>query len=163
MIYSEVVLAADEYRRRLEDREYRVAHHQKLHIRLGNIHPVLALVTAGMAWESIWRHAFSSLWLAIAEARKPSRMIRGETHASPAIGTSESPGNTDDKLFTRSFRQNDKAVPRSRWRRSAVTELCGNRFPLLTVIRRRTSHKLLKSKLKRCSYTTEAGALTRMS
>jgi hypothetical protein len=65
MIYSEVVLAADEYRRRLEDREYRVAHHQKLHIRLGNIRLVLALVAAGMAWESIWRHAFSPLWLAI--------------------------------------------------------------------------------------------------
>jgi hypothetical protein len=65
VIYSEVVLPADEYRRRLEDREYRVAHHQKLHIRLGNIRLGLALATAGMAWESIWRHAFSALWLVI--------------------------------------------------------------------------------------------------
>jgi hypothetical protein len=36
-------------------------------------------------------------------------VIRGEVHASPTIGTPESPGTTDDKLFTRRFRQNDKA------------------------------------------------------
>jgi hypothetical protein len=64
MIYSEVVLAADEYRRHLEDRESRVAHHEKIHIRLGNIRLVLALAAAGMARESIWQHALSPWWLA---------------------------------------------------------------------------------------------------
>jgi hypothetical protein len=65
LMYSQTVLAAEEYRQRLEDRESRVAHHEKLHIRLGNIRLALALVAAGMAWESIWRHAFSYWWLAV--------------------------------------------------------------------------------------------------
>ncbi len=64
LMYSQTVLAAEEYRQRLEDRESRVAHQEKLHIRLGNIRLALALVAAGMAWESIWRRAFSYWWLA---------------------------------------------------------------------------------------------------
>jgi hypothetical protein len=65
-MYSQAVLAVEEYRRRLKDRESRVAHHEKIHIRLGNIRLVLALAAAGMARESIWQHAFSSWWLALA-------------------------------------------------------------------------------------------------
>jgi MutS domain V len=64
-MYSQTVLAVDEYRQRLKDRESRVAHYDKLHYRLGNTRLALALVTAGMAWESIWRHAFSYWWLAV--------------------------------------------------------------------------------------------------
>ena len=64
-MYSQSVLAVDEYRQRLKDRESRVAHYDKLHFRLGNTRLALALATAGMAWESIWRHAFSYWWLAV--------------------------------------------------------------------------------------------------
>src|ERR1700683_152824 len=65
LMYSQTVLAVEEYRQRLKDRESRVAHYEKLHIRLGNIRLALALATAGMAWESIWRHAFPYWWLAV--------------------------------------------------------------------------------------------------
>jgi len=64
-MYSQSVLAVDEYRQRLKDRESRVAHYDKLHFRLGNTRLALALATAGMAWGSIWRHAFSYWWLAV--------------------------------------------------------------------------------------------------
>jgi hypothetical protein len=63
-MYAQVVLAVEEYRQRLKDRESRFAHHEKTHIRLGNIRLVLVLAAAGIAWESIWRHAFSYWWLA---------------------------------------------------------------------------------------------------
>jgi hypothetical protein len=64
-MYSQAVPAVEEYRKRLKDRESRVAHHETIHIRLGNIRLVLALAAAGMAWQSIWRHGFSSWWLAV--------------------------------------------------------------------------------------------------
>src|SRR5580692_219363 len=64
-MYSQAVLAVEEYRQRLKDRESLVAHHEKLHIRLGNIRLALALAAAGMAWESIGRHAFPYWWLAV--------------------------------------------------------------------------------------------------
>jgi hypothetical protein len=64
-MYSHTVLAFDEYRQRLQDRESRVAHYEKLHGRLGNIRLALALAAAGMAWESIGRHVFPYWWLAV--------------------------------------------------------------------------------------------------
>src|SRR3984957_2884516 len=64
-MYSQAVLAVEEYRQRLKDRESLVAHHEKLHIRIGNIRLALALAAVGMAWESIGRHAFSCWWLAV--------------------------------------------------------------------------------------------------
>jgi hypothetical protein len=63
-MYAQAVLAVEEYRQRLKDRESRFAHHEKTHIRLGNIRLVLVLAAAGIAWESIWLHAFSYWWLA---------------------------------------------------------------------------------------------------
>lgn len=65
MMYSQAVLAVEEYTQRLKDRESRVAHHEKIHVRLGNIRLVLFLAAAGMTWQSIWRHAFSPWWLAV--------------------------------------------------------------------------------------------------
>jgi len=63
-MYAQAVQAVEEYRQRLKDRESRFAHHEKTHIRLGNIRLVLVLAAAGIAWESIWLHAFSYWWLA---------------------------------------------------------------------------------------------------
>ena len=62
-MYSQSVLAIEEYRQRLKDRESRVAHREHMHIRLGNLRLVLAVVAVGMAWESLRRHAFSPWWL----------------------------------------------------------------------------------------------------
>jgi len=84
-MYSPTVLAIEEYRKRLQERESRVAHYEKLHIRLGNIRLALALAAAGMAWESIWRHAFSYWWLAVpavlfaSVAVYHSRVVRART------------------------------------------------------------------------------------
>ena len=84
-MYSPTVLAVEEYRKRLQERESRVAHYEKLHIRLGNIRLALALAAAGMAWESIWPHAFSDWWLAVpavlfaSVAFYHSRVLRART------------------------------------------------------------------------------------
>jgi hypothetical protein len=64
-MYSQSVLAIEEYRQRLKDRESRVAHREQIHIRLGNLRLVLAVVAAGMAWESLKRHDLSPWWLAV--------------------------------------------------------------------------------------------------
>ncbi len=63
LMYSQSVLAIEEYRQRLKDRESRVAHREHMHIRLGNLRLALAVVAVGMAWESLRRHAFSPWWL----------------------------------------------------------------------------------------------------
>jgi hypothetical protein len=62
-MYSQSVLAIEEYRQRLKDRETRVADREQIHIRLGNLRLVLAVVAAGVAWGSLRTHAFSPWWL----------------------------------------------------------------------------------------------------
>jgi hypothetical protein len=57
------VLAVEEYEQRLKDRESAVARHEQIHIRLGYVRLLLALVEAGLAWESLWRHALSPWWM----------------------------------------------------------------------------------------------------
>jgi hypothetical protein len=57
------VLAVEEYTQRLQDRERRIAHCEAIHVRLGWVRLALALVTAGVAWESLWRHALSPWWI----------------------------------------------------------------------------------------------------
>ena len=64
-MYSQSVLAVEEYRQRLIDRESRVVHCEQIHIRLGNLRLVLAVVAAGVAWESLRRHDLSPWWLAV--------------------------------------------------------------------------------------------------
>src|ERR1700723_3487938 len=64
-MYSQAVLAVEEYRQRLKDRESLVAHHEKLHIRIGNIRLALAVGEAGVAGESVGRHAFLYWWLPV--------------------------------------------------------------------------------------------------
>ncbi|HEX7895115.1 MAG TPA: mismatch repair protein, partial [Terriglobales bacterium] len=56
---------ADDYRERLKDRQERVGRYEKIHVRLGNTRLVLAAAAAILAWESLWRHAFSGWWIAL--------------------------------------------------------------------------------------------------
>ena len=62
-MYSQSVLAGEEYKQRLKDRESRVARHEQIHIRLGYVRVSLALVAAVIGWESFWRHRLSPWWL----------------------------------------------------------------------------------------------------
>ncbi len=62
-MYAHPVPAVEEYKRRLENRERRVADNEAIHIRLGNARLLLACAAAGIAWESFRRHALSPWWL----------------------------------------------------------------------------------------------------
>jgi hypothetical protein len=90
-MYSDVVRAAEEYKHRLKDRESRVAHHQAIHIRLGNVRLILALLAAVIAWESLKRHAISPWWLVlpaaifVAVAAFHSRVLRARDLAQRAV------------------------------------------------------------------------------
>ena len=83
--------AAEEYAARLAARRARVAHFERIHIRLGNLRLLLALVMAAMAWVAIWRHAFSWLWLLLplavffAIAVYHSRVLEAKVHAERAV------------------------------------------------------------------------------
>ena len=59
------MLPADDYRERLKDRQERVKRYERIHVRLGNARLALAAVAAILAWESLWRHAFSGWWIAL--------------------------------------------------------------------------------------------------
>jgi hypothetical protein len=58
------VLPSEEYVQRRSSRESRVARFEKIHIRLGNIRLVLAILTVIMAWAALRSHALSPWWLA---------------------------------------------------------------------------------------------------
>lgn len=64
-MYSQVVLAVEKYKQRLKLRESAVARHEQIHIRLGYVRLLLALVEAGIAWESLWRHGLSPWWMVV--------------------------------------------------------------------------------------------------
>jgi len=57
------VLPSEEYVRRRTDRQSRVAHCEKIHIRLGNFRLVLALLAVILAWASLRSHFLSPWWL----------------------------------------------------------------------------------------------------
>ena len=57
--------AADEYSRRLKQREATVSRYESIHVRLGNVRLAIAVVAALLAWESLKRHALSPWWLLI--------------------------------------------------------------------------------------------------
>jgi MutS domain V len=59
---------SDEYKQRLQVRESRVAHFEKLHLRFGNLRLILVIATAVAAWFSFDRDAFSAWWLLVALA-----------------------------------------------------------------------------------------------
>jgi uncharacterized membrane protein len=64
-MYSQAVLAVEEYRQRLKDRECSAARYEQIHIRLGYVRLSLAFVAAAIAWESLWRHALSPWWIVV--------------------------------------------------------------------------------------------------
>jgi hypothetical protein len=59
---------SDEYKQRLQVRESRVAHFEKLHIRFGNLRLFTVIATLVAAWFSLHRDAFSAWWLLLALA-----------------------------------------------------------------------------------------------
>src|ERR1700683_2704650 len=68
------VSPSNEYEARLRSRESRVAHYEKLHIRIGNMRLLLAIATAVAIWGSLRRHAFT-LWLLLVPAAPFAAMV----------------------------------------------------------------------------------------
>ena len=85
------VQAVEEYGKRLKDREFRADRLAATHVRLGNIRLAVALVAAGMAWESFRQHAFSPWWISlpviafISIAAYHSRILRARDLAQRAV------------------------------------------------------------------------------
>ncbi len=59
------MLPSDEYAARRSAREARAVRFEKIHIQLGNVRLLLAIVAAILAWESLRTHALSAWWLAL--------------------------------------------------------------------------------------------------
>jgi MutS domain V len=57
------VSAVQEYEQRLKAREARVADHERIHIRLGNLRLVLVVAALAAGWASLHSHMFSPAWL----------------------------------------------------------------------------------------------------
>ena len=114
-MYSQAVLADEEYRQRLKDRESRVADRERMHTRLGYVRLLLVLAGAVIAWESLWRHALSPWWIAaplilfVVVAAYHSRVLRARDLAQRAT----------------SFYRNGVARIEDRW---AGTGQTGERF-----------------------------------
>jgi hypothetical protein len=91
LMYSQSVLAVEEYKQRLKDRESRVARHEQIHIRLGYVRLSLALVAAVIGWESFWRHRLTPWWMVaplilfVFIAAYHSRILRARDLAKRAI------------------------------------------------------------------------------
>ena len=82
---------SDEYEARLRSRESRVAHYEKLHICIGNVRLLLAVVTAVAGWWLIRRHGLGPWWLLVpavafaAMVLYHSRVLRGRSRAQRAV------------------------------------------------------------------------------
>jgi MutS domain V/MutS domain III len=85
------VPAAEEYTHRLKGHESRVTHHQAIHIRLGNVRLLVAVIAAVIAWESLRRHILSPWWLLlpiaafVGIAARHSRVLRARDLAQRAV------------------------------------------------------------------------------
>ncbi len=91
LLHFERVLPSQEYVQRRDARRSRVAHHEKIHIRLGNAALALAILVAIMAWSSFRGHHFSPWWLAapvaafVVTADYHSRVLRARELAQRAV------------------------------------------------------------------------------
>jgi len=65
LLHFEAVSPADEYAERRSIRESRVRRFEKIHIGLGNVRLLLAVITATLAWTSLRSHLLSAWWLAV--------------------------------------------------------------------------------------------------
>jgi hypothetical protein len=85
------VLPSEEYVQRRKTRQLRVAHFERIHIRLGNIRLTLAAVVVILAWASFRAHDFSPWWLAapiaafVGIAAYHSRVLRARELADRAV------------------------------------------------------------------------------
>jgi MutS domain V/MutS domain III len=83
---------AEEYGQRRKARQSRVGHYEKIHIRLGNVRLVLAVVAVLLAWASWRAHALSPWWLAapvaafVGIASYHSRILRARELAERSAG-----------------------------------------------------------------------------
>jgi hypothetical protein len=91
----DTVSPSQEYAERLAAREAGVRHYEQIHIRLGNVRLLLAVIMAAMAWLSIWRHAFSAWWMALplgiffVIAVYHSKILQAKEHAERAVAVYE--------------------------------------------------------------------------
>lgn len=59
------MVPSEEYVQRQTDRQSRVAHYKKIHIRLGNVRLLLAVLAVILAWAAFRVHSVSALWLLV--------------------------------------------------------------------------------------------------
>jgi MutS domain V len=84
------VSPSEEYVQRLKSRESRVAHYERIHIRLGNVRLVLAFLVVILAWASFRGHYLSPWWIAapvvpfVGIAAYHSRILRARELAERA-------------------------------------------------------------------------------
>lgn len=85
------MLPAEEYAQRRSVRESRVAHFEKIHIRLGNTRLLLAISVIVLAWASFRAHFISAWWIALPVAAFAgiafwhSRILRSRELAERAV------------------------------------------------------------------------------
>jgi hypothetical protein len=85
------VSPSEEYVQRRDARQSRVAHYEKIHIRLGNVRLFLFVLAAIIAWAALWAHSLSSWWLTapvavfVGVAAYHSRVLRAQEMAGRAV------------------------------------------------------------------------------
>lgn len=85
------MLPSEEYVQRRKARQSRVAHYEKIHIRLGNVRLVLAAGAVIMGWASFRAHSLSAWWLVapvaafLGIAAYHSRILRARELAERAV------------------------------------------------------------------------------
>ncbi len=90
LLHFEPVSPSQEYVQRLKSRQSRVAHYERIHIRLGNVRLLLAFLVVVLAWASFRGHYLSPWWIAapvvafVGIAAYHSRILRARELAERA-------------------------------------------------------------------------------